>query len=284
MKPGQVKQKSEIWEIRSEKTKSEFRKLAKKSTASTLLTLVGPRVGNVDSSFGVLATEGEVWLGRLEGSMEESLGQSAALGNFSEPDQSWTHFGNVPVAATSSAHDGLVLSTLDQKASVGMHVAPKVGDLGVVHLVVVVEDGPACERRKELVFLGLRAAITQRDVASSCGPRGLLRHMGALCELTGVQAGQVIRPGDDLTVLALPGIGIVAPEQQAGGGWLRGAELHLAAEGVSNLQSIGIEPIRGYYHAARGHLTGTHTSVQERLIDSLGSVGGARASAGVAVV
>ena len=143
MKPGQVKQKSEIWEIRSEKTKSEFRKLAKKSTASTLLTLVGPRVGNVDSSFGVLATEGEVWLGRLEGSMEESLGQSAALGNFSEPDQSWTHFRNVPEAATSSAHDGLVLGALDQKASVGMDVVPERTNLPAEELVVVLEEGPA---------------------------------------------------------------------------------------------------------------------------------------------
>ena len=133
--------KSEKSDLR--KTKSEFRKLAKESLAWTLVISAGTSVRNVNTRFGVPAFEGEVWLGCIEGSCEESLGQSAALGNFSEPDQSWTHFRNVPVAATSSAHDGLVLGALDQKASVGMDVVPEITNLPAEELVVVLEEGPA---------------------------------------------------------------------------------------------------------------------------------------------
>ena len=218
-------------------------------------------------------------MGRLEGSLEESLGQSAALGNFSEPDQSWTHFGNVPVAATSSAHDGLVLLTLDQKASVGMHVVAKLANRAVVQLVVVGEDGPARERREVHVFGGVGALGARRDVGSSCGSCGLHRRLGAMLELRGVQADQVIRPGDSLTVPALLGHGIVAPVQQVartGADWLRAGHPQLAAEGASTLPCGDIELTWGYYSSVLRHLAGSHTSVEKQLVGSVSPGGGHR--------
>ena len=110
--------------------------------------------------------EGSVRLGCLEGSCEESLGQSAALGNFFEPAQSWTHSGNVPVAATSSAHDLLVLGTLDQKASVGMDVQPNLANLLAEEPVVVLEEGPGRERPEEVEFALVCGVRQQRVVGS----------------------------------------------------------------------------------------------------------------------
>lgn len=167
MQPGQTKPKAKSEKFDLRKTKSEFIRLAKKSPAPTLLTLltlVRTSVRNVDASLGVLAFAGEVRLGRVESSSEESLGQSGARGNFSEPDQSWAHSGNVPEAATSSTYDGLVLGTLDQKASVGMHVDPKIAHIGFVELYVVHEDGPAPERSEELVLAVLMGANQMRVV------------------------------------------------------------------------------------------------------------------------
>ena len=138
-------------------------------------------------------------MGRLEGSLEESLGQSAALGNFSEPDQSWTHFRNVPEAATSSAHDGLVLGALDQKASVGMDVVPEMTNLPAEELVVVLEEGPACEGHKERVLV-LLVGATHRRVVGSC--RCVWLSLVALASLIVVQVEQVVLPGDSHTVPA----------------------------------------------------------------------------------
>ena len=90
--------------------------------------MVGPSIGNVNACQGVPTRQGKVWLGCVEGFGEESLGQSAALGNFSEPDQSWTHFGMVPVAAASSAYDILLPGTLNQKASMAMYRVPDIAN------------------------------------------------------------------------------------------------------------------------------------------------------------
>ena len=132
-------------------------------------TLVGSRIRDVDASLGVLTFEGEVGLGFTEGETEESLGQSAALGNFSEPDQSWTHSGSVPVAATSSAYDGLVLGTLDQKASVGVYVLLGVDLVVVVLLTVVLEEGPVAERHEERVLVLAGGCTTHRVAGACCG-------------------------------------------------------------------------------------------------------------------
>lgn len=206
--------------------------------------------------------------------MEESLGQSAALGNFFEPDQSWTHFGNVPVAATSSTHDAHVLGALDQEASVAMHIVTNVADLGVVQLVVVGEEGPGQERREELIFGGVCLPPAQRDVAGSCGCRGLLWGTGALSELRGVHASQVIIAGESLAVPALPGLAIVAPVQQAPRAGVRRCRAHVhvpAAEGVSSSPRDESKLRWGHDVAGRVEVASACTSWQRRLVHRLTS-------------
>lgn len=219
-------------------------------------TLVGSRIRDVDASLGVLTFEGEVGLGVIEGFSEESLGQSAARGNFSEPDQSWTHFGSVPVAATSSAYDGLVLGTLDQKASVGVYVLLGGNRPAVVLLMVVPEEGPVAERNEERL-LGLLGGCTTHRVAGGC-----CGWLGPVVTSSSLVVGYVLQQ-------VKPEVGLAAGALTEGarGGFVKqapcarvpllGARGNIsAAKGVPRCGGADIE--RGYIRGLWDP-TGTHT-------------------------